>query len=75
MKKKLTAVIAGICAVTLLGGCAGDAKKLSNSNITINQYKGLEVDKVEVLPVTDEDVEVPDFSEYETEYINNEIVR
>ena len=25
--------------------------------------------------VTDEDVEVPDFSEYETEYINNEIVR
>ena len=58
MKKKLTAVIAGICAVTLLGGCAGGAKKLSNSNITINQYKGLEVDKVEVLPVTDEDVEL-----------------
>lgn len=25
--------------------------------------------------VTDEDVKVPDFSEYETEYINNEIVR
>ena len=54
MKKKLTTIVAGICALALLGGCAGGA--ISNDNIKIKKYKGLEIEKVE-LPVTDEDVE------------------
>ena len=45
MKKRLTAVVAGICALSLLGGCASGA--ISNDNITIKKYKGLEVEKVE----------------------------
>lgn len=57
MKKKLMTLIAGICALALLGGCAGNVA-LSNDNIKIKKYKGLEVDKVEVIAVTDEDVEL-----------------
>ena len=66
MKKKLTTIIAGICAVALLGGCAGNAGTLSNDNITIKKYKGLEVDKVETIAVTDEDVEMSIQSDLET---------
>lgn len=66
MKKKLMTIIAGICALTLLGGCAGNAGAISNDNITIKQYKGLEVDKVEVIAVTDEDVELSIQSDLET---------
>ncbi len=57
MKKKIMAIIAGLCAVALLGGCAGSGE-LSNDNITIKKYKGLEVEKSEDLTVTDEDVEL-----------------
>ena len=56
MKKRLITIVAGICALALLGGCAGGT--ISNDNITIKQYKGLEVDKVEEITVTDEDVEM-----------------
>lgn len=69
MKKRLITIVAGICAVALLGGCAGNAgakAALSNDNITINQYKGLEVDKVETIAVTDEDVEMSIQSDLET---------
>ena len=67
MKKKLTTIVAGICALALLGGCAGGAKGvLSNANITIKQYKGLEVDIVETIAVTDEDVEMSIKSDLET---------
>lgn len=67
MKKKLTTIVAGICALALLGGCAGGAKgELSNDNITIKQYKGLEVDKVDAITVTDEDVEMSIQSDLET---------
>lgn len=66
MKKKLMTIVAGICAVALLGGCAGNSGALSNDNITIKQYKGLEVDKVEVIAVTDEDVELSIKSDLET---------
>lgn len=59
MKKNLITIVAGVCALALLGGCAGEAKgALSNDNITIKQYKGLEVDKVQEITVTDEDVEM-----------------
>jgi trigger factor len=64
MKKRLTAVVAGICALSLLGGCASGA--ISNDNITIKKYKGLEVEKVEQIAVTDEDVEMSIQSDLET---------
>lgn len=64
MKKKLTTIVAGICALSLLGGCAGGA--ISNENITIKKYKGLEVEKVEEIAVTDEDVEMSIQSDLET---------
>ena len=67
MKKKLTTIVAGICALALLGGCAGGAKgAISNDNLTIKQYKGLEVEKVEEIAVTDEDVEMSIQSDLET---------
>lgn len=66
MKKTLTTIIATICALALLGGCAGNSGALSNDNITIKQYKGLEVDKVEAIAVTDEDVELSIQSDLET---------
>ena len=69
MKKRLITLVAGICAVALLGGCAGKAGTkgtLSNDNITIKQYKGLEIDKVETIAVTDEDIEMSIKSDLET---------
>lgn len=67
MKKKLITIIAGVCALALFGGCAGETKGvLSNDNITIKQYKGLEVDKVDAITVTDEDVEMSIQSDLET---------
>lgn len=65
MKKRLTTIVAGICALALLGGC-GAKGAISNDNITIKQYKGLEVEKAEVIAVTDEDVEMSIQSDLET---------
>lgn len=65
MKKNLTAIVAGICALALIGGCAGSGV-LSNDNITIKKYKGLEVEKVETIAVTDEEVELSIQSDLET---------
>lgn len=66
MKKNLITIIAGICAMTLLVGCAGNTGTLSNRNIKIKQYKGLEVEKIETIAVTDEDVELSIQSELDT---------
>ena len=67
MKKKLTTIVAGICALALLGGCAGGTKgAISNDNLKIKQYKGLEVEKVQEIAVTDEDVEMSIQSDLET---------
>ena len=66
MKKRFITIVAGICAMALLGGCAGSKGALSNDNITIKKYKGLEVDKVETIAVTDEDVEMSIQSDLET---------
>lgn len=66
MKKRFVTIVAGICAMALLGGCAGSKGALSNDNITIKKYKGLEVDKVETIAVTDEDVEMSIQSDLET---------
>lgn len=67
MKKRLTTIVAGICALALLGGCAGGAKgAIANGNLKIKQYKGLEVEKVQEIAVTDEDVEMSIQSDLET---------
>lgn len=55
MKKRILAIVVGVCTVMSLAGCG--SKGISNDTITITQYKGLEVEKAEVIEVTDEDVE------------------
>lgn len=54
MKKKIVAV--ALCAAMVLS-LAGCSKELSNDNVTIKQYEGLEVAKVEQTEVTDDSVE------------------
>lgn len=55
MKRRMSAILAGMCvAAVAITGCS---KEISNDNITISQYKGLEVEKVEATTVSDEDVE------------------
>lgn len=55
MKKKIAALAAGMCVVSLLlTGCAGE---ISNDYVTISQYKGVEVEKAADTTVSDEDVE------------------
>lgn len=54
MKKRILAGIVAVCTVLSLAGCSGEIK---NDNIKITQYKELEVEKVEVAEVTDEEVE------------------
>ena len=55
MKKKLTVLAAGICALSLfLTGCSGE---ISNDYVTITKYKGVEIDKVDADAISDNDVE------------------
>lgn len=55
MKKKLVALLATVCmAAMALTGCAGE---ISNDYITITQYKGVEIEEVEIPEVTEEAVE------------------
>ena len=54
MKKRILALIMGVCLATSIVGCG---KQISNDKITIKQYKGLEVEKSDPIKVTDEDVE------------------
>lgn len=74
MKKRLTTIVAGICAVAILFGCSGKSYKIGengevyNDYIKINQYKGLEVEKVDPIEVTDEDIEMSIPSDLEAEW-------
>ncbi len=54
MKKKILALALSVLMAASLAGCS---KELSNEYITIKQYEGLEVAKVEQIEVTDESVE------------------
>ncbi|MCL2865669.1 MAG: trigger factor [Lachnospiraceae bacterium] len=56
MKKRLLAFILGGALILSLIGC-GSSRELSNDFITINQYKGLELVKVEFPEITDDDVD------------------
>lgn len=55
MKKKLSVFIASLMAVVLLVGCSNN--KMSNDYITINRYKGLEIEEVKKTDITDNDVD------------------
>ena len=56
MKKGLMVALAAIAVTVSVAGCGGDGK-LSNDYVTVNQYKGLEIAKVEKKEVSDDDVE------------------
>lgn len=54
MKKRIM-ILAGVClSAVLLGGCSGE---ISNEYVTISDYKGVEVEKVDKVQVTDQEVE------------------
>lgn len=55
MKKKILALAIGAVMAVSLMGCGKD---ISNETITIKEYKGLKVEKVTPIEVTDEDVEM-----------------
>lgn len=59
MKKKLIAVLAGAMVISSLAGCSklSGSKELSNDNIKISQYKGVEAEKAEIAEVTEENVD------------------
>lgn len=52
MKKKILTFLLAVCVSAAVIGCGNGP--ISNDKITINQYKGLEVEKVDVIEVTDE---------------------
>lgn len=54
LKKLALTLTVSVFAMTMLAGCSG---KISNDLITINKYKGLEVEGVTAAEVTDADVE------------------
>ena len=69
MKKKIMTLVVGICVMAFLAGCSNGA--LSNDNIKIKQYKGLEIKKEEAVVVTDEAVE--DAIRLELEILGTEV--
>ena len=71
MKKKIIAALVGICTVVVMTGCGN--KGISNDKITIKQYKGLEVEKVDPVEVTDTDVEDSINSTLQTKSTQNDI--
>ncbi len=59
MKRKIVYYFVSIAALSaLLAGCKGNDNKASNEYVTIEGYRGIEVDEVmDISEVTDEDVE------------------
>lgn len=55
MKRRISAILAGMCVMAI--AVTGCSKEVSNDNIVISQYKGLEVEKVETTTVSDEAIE------------------
>lgn len=55
MKKKLAAIVLGVCMTASLAGCQGKAAE--DDNVKIKSYKGVEVEKAELAKVSEEDVE------------------
>ena len=55
MRRKIITGAVLLAMVAMIGGCS--EKTLSNDTIKISQYKGLEIQKVELSSVSDDDVE------------------
>ena len=55
MKKRILALVMGLCMTASLVGCGNG--EIANDKIRIKQYKGLEVTET-TMPVTDDDVEM-----------------
>lgn len=55
MKKRVLALIMAASMMAAFTGCG--SKEISNDNIKISQYKGLEVEEVAAAEVTDEEIE------------------
>jgi len=70
MKKRIITLAAGVLTAVCMVGCGN---KVSDDVLTINQYKGLEVKKVEAIKVTDEDIEASINSTLSTMSTRNEI--
>lgn len=70
MKKRMIALFAGICTAALVTGCGSS---VSNDKIKIAKYKGLEVQKVDKIKVTDEHVEQSLQSTLEAQGVEEEV--
>ena len=57
MKKTILAILLSVCAVVLLAGCGKKENNASKEQITVKKYKGLEIEDVAPMEVTDADVE------------------
>lgn len=69
MKKRIITLFIGICTAAVLTGCGG----ISNDKIKISEYKGLKVEKVASIKVTDENVEESINSTLQTKSTEQEI--
>lgn len=56
MKKRLVPFLLGLSMIAALVGC-GSTNTKETANVTVKDYKGLEIQEVAVLEVTDKDVE------------------
>ena len=74
MKKKIVVMLTGVFAASmLLSGCEA-SKGLETDNLTITQYKGVEVDEVDKPEeVTDEDVEAAIQANLQTQATTEEV--
>lgn len=70
MKKKLTALLLGVCMTVTLAGCQ---KTLEDDNVKISAYKGIEAEGMKPAKVTDADVEKSIQSTLEAEAERKEV--
>ena len=70
MKKKLAALLLGVCMTVTLAGCQ---KSIEDDNVKISEYKGIKVEGLELAKVTDKDVENSIQSTLEAEAEHKEV--
>lgn len=70
MKKKLAALLLGVCMTVTLAGCQ---KSIEDDNVKISEYKGIKVKGLELAKVTDKDVENSIQSTLEAEAEHKEV--
>lgn len=57
LKRRLKTIVIGMMILAVLTGCVSTPKKLSNDYVTVENYVGIEIEKVEVKDVTEEDID------------------